>query len=213
MRNISITAFHSLSFCRYVWITCTCSHLCKGNSTQLKYWFWDVREVEWLTNESQWLREVAWDTNKYTRLPKLANISFHKISFHKGRSWLCTDPPPLLQPKKHTCFMHHFPNNEDWNKVGTLTPKDNITQNSYFVDLIPITANHNNARLKKGMCGLTRNNSRYKQWMIRMSRFTSFQERRLSMWSLAQTEIKDLSLVRTNKERASFTATWWQIDT
>ena len=39
------------------------------------------------------------------------------------------------------------------------------------------------------------------------------------MWSLAQTEIKDLLLVRTKgatflyKERASFTATWWKIGT
>ena len=52
-------------------------------------------------------------------------------------------------------------------------------------------------------------------WMIGMSRFTPFHERRLSMWSLVQTEIKDLSMVRTKgatffyKERASFTATWW----
>ena len=52
-------------------------------------------------------------------------------------------------------------------------------------------------------------------WMIGMSRFKALHERRPSMWSLAQTEIKDLSLVRTKgatffyKERASFTATWW----
>ena len=51
-------------------------------------------------------------------------------------------------------------------------------------------------------------------WMIGMSRFKPLHERRPSMWSLAQTEIKDLSLVRTKgatffyKERASFTATW-----
>ena len=43
-----------------------------------------------------------------------------------------------------------------------LTPKDNITTNSDFVVLIPLTANHNNGRLKRGKCGLTQQDPQYK---------------------------------------------------
>ena len=38
----------------------------------------------------------------------------------------------------------------------SLTPKDNITQNSDFVELTPITANHKMEGCKGEMCGLTR---------------------------------------------------------
>ena len=45
----------------------------------------------------------------------------------------------------------------------SLTPKDNKTQNSDFVVLTPIIDNHDNGRLKRGMCRLTRHNPQTEQ--------------------------------------------------
>ena len=47
----------------------------------------------------------------------------------------------------------------------SLSPKDNRIPNSDSVELTPITANHNNERLKKGMCRLTSPHKKKKTFM------------------------------------------------